>query len=107
MSQLHLLEASAPPDLQPETVSKSKTKSKSRSSQSKQSNSSASAPKQIASSVIQVEVDIYRTAQPVPYGFCRTCSEPVKTPGLDHSLCSGACGWVINQIGLAGQGGAR
>lgn len=27
---------------------------------------------------------------------CRLCGALIKTGGLDHSLCSGECGWVID-----------
>jgi RNA polymerase-binding transcription factor DksA len=106
MSQLPLLGGSAPPDLQPETVSKSKNKAKARSSQSKQSNSSASAPKRIASPAIQMQADIQASVKaeekPAPYGLCRVCGSPIAIPGLDASLCSnpirtcGSSGWVTD-----------
>ncbi|NJL19768.1 MAG: hypothetical protein HC895_01420 [Leptolyngbyaceae cyanobacterium SM1_3_5] len=28
---------------------------------------------------------------------CRLCGWPIKHGGLDHSLCSGDCGWVIDK----------
>ncbi|NEQ21635.1 MAG: hypothetical protein F6K28_20955 [Microcoleus sp. SIO2G3] len=27
---------------------------------------------------------------------CRLCGAPIKIGGLDHSLCSGDCGWVVD-----------
>lgn len=32
---------------------------------------------------------------------CRLCGAPIKIGGLDHSLCSGDCGWVIDLQWLA------
>lgn len=32
---------------------------------------------------------------------CRLCGAPIKHSGLDHSLCSGDCGWVVDLIWLA------
>lgn len=34
---------------------------------------------------------------------CRLCGAPIKTGGLDHSLCSGDCGYVIDLIWQARQ----
>lgn len=34
---------------------------------------------------------------------CRLCGAPIKIGGLDHSLCSGDCGWVVDLIWLARQ----
>lgn len=29
---------------------------------------------------------------------CYQCGWPIKQGGLDHSLCSGSCGWVVDRI---------
>lgn len=31
-----------------------------------------------------------------PIKHCRLCGAPIKHGGLDHSLCSGDCGWVVD-----------
>lgn len=38
-----------------------------------------------------------------PIKHCRLCGAPIKHSGLDHSLCSGDCGWVVDLIWLARQ----
>lgn len=36
-----------------------------------------------------------------PLKQCRLCGAPIKHGGLDHSLCSGNCGWVVDLTWLA------
>jgi hypothetical protein len=30
------------------------------------------------------------------YGFC-ACGKPIAIPGLDFSLCSSGCGWIVTR----------
>jgi hypothetical protein len=38
------------------------------------------------------------------YGKCRLCNASIAIPGLDRSLCTNGCGWVISLQVVTGGG---
>ncbi|MBD2093240.1 hypothetical protein H6F67_25685 [Microcoleus sp. FACHB-1515] len=50
----------------------------------------AQAKNDFVARLIQQGLDPYR------YGRCRQCDQPIRIPGLDHNLCAGECGWVVD-----------
>lgn len=92
MPQLQLLQALEPPE----------TRSSQRSPQS------PTLPKQVASLTIQkIEIqpeEILRDRRVAPYGLCRMCGCEIALPGLDASLCSRGCGWIVDSQHLVAKG---
>jgi hypothetical protein len=55
-------------------------------------------------SVGSVPVPPSARVEALVYGKCRLCGGSIAIPGLDRSLCTNGCGWVISLQVMTGGG---